>query len=141
MALTVKRVVHYDLSGGIKLMVFTLSVSAGDTYGAAGDPGMNLTRQNLGIKELVVSFPTLTPGGHLCAYDAANGKVRLYWPQGGSSGGANDGTGTGSIPAGATAVTSNAAQPTVSINTAPAREMNGGQTLSAMTWSMVMIAR
>lgn len=72
-------------------------------------------------------------------WDYANSKLKLFYPQGGGGTFTNDGSGTGSIPAGATTVTSTAAQPTVGINTAPGREVQNGANLTGVTCQMLVI--
>ena len=68
-------------------------------------------------------------GGYLFDYDYVNNKLRVSYPQGGSSGGTNDGSGT--VTSGGTGVTSTAA--TGPVNSAPSRECQNTKDLSALT--------
>ena len=69
-------------------------------------------------------------GGYLYAWDGPNSKIKVFYPQGGSSAGTNDGSGT--VKTGAsTASAVNATTPDV--NSAKAIEVQNTANLSAVT--------
>ncbi len=118
-----------------------VEVTADTSYPAGGYP--------IGIESFgfAVSVDLVIPGPasdgtklYIAEWDYTNRKLKFYYPQGGGgTGSANDGSGTGSIPSGATTVVSNAAQPTVSINTAPAKEVQATANLLNVKCRMLVI--
>jgi hypothetical protein len=133
----VASVQHHRLGSMLaKVVTFT-----GDSSYPAGGYSFPPSLVGLTTIQLVVPEPAVGSAGevYIVRFDHATKKLRWYYPAGGSSGGTNDGSGTGSIPSGATGVTSNAAQPTVQVNSAPAREVQTGKNLTGASVRLLVL--
>jgi hypothetical protein len=138
MPLTLTRKARADIGSGLVLVIW--DVTADSSYPAGG---YTLSPSQLGIRQFLTQVDSATAysstAGYIMRYTGS--ALQFWYPQGGSSGGTNNGTGTGSIPSGATTVTSTAAQPTVNINTAPAKQVQTGADLTGVTGTLAVIGR
>jgi hypothetical protein len=136
MPLTLTRKARVDLGAGLVMTVW--DVTADSSYPSGG---YSLPPARLGVRRFLAQVDSAmaysSTAGYMMRYTGS--ALQFWYPQGGSSGGTNNGTGTGSIPSGTTTVTSNAAQPTVNINTAPARQVQTGADLTGVTGTLVII--
>jgi hypothetical protein len=138
MPLTLTRKARVDLGSGLVMAIWDVTADASYPSG-----GYTLSPTQLGVRQFLAqvdsSMAYSATAGYVMRYTGS--ALQFWYPQGGSAGGTNDGSGTGSIPSGATTVTSNAAQPTVNINTAPAKQVQAGANLTGVTGTLVIIGR
>lgn len=126
MALTISEV-RRSVFGNRRIQVLDLTF---DTSYATG--GLALTPAALGMQEFDMVLAG-TAAGYMFEFDYVNNKLTAVHPRAAITGtlAATAGTLAGSIPAGATGVTSDAAQPVVGMTGAPALTGVAGVTAGA----------
>lgn len=103
----------------------------GDASYPAGGYDLNADRPKLGFAIIYALLSMGDLGLFKVAWDRANKKLRVYYPQGGEALGAADGGAT--VDAGVVAVTSSAANGAiVSVNAGKAREVAAATNLSTL---------
>jgi len=128
MALTVT--INKTDTVGRYLKVKTGSIVFDSSYPTNGEA---LTASNLGFSTDVEFIEISPAGGLIFEYDYANSKLKALYPTGGSATPASLAAPAVTVPAGATGVTSSAAQPNLTETAGIAAEVGNTTDLSTIT--------
>jgi len=128
MALTVT--INKTDTVGRYLKVKTGSIVFDSSYPTNGEA---LTASNLGFSTDVEFIEISAAGGLIFEYDYANSKLKALYPTGGSATPASLAAPAVTVPAGATGVTSSAAQPNLTETAGIAAEVGNTTDLSTIT--------
>lgn len=115
---------------GRYLKVKTGTVTFDSSYATGGEA---LTAANLGFSTSVQTFVASPAGGLIFQYDFDNSKLKAIYPTGGSAAPASLAAPAVSVPAGETAVTSDAAQPNLTETAGISKEVANTTNLSTVT--------
>lgn len=128
MALTVT--INKTDTVGRYLKVKTGTITFDSSYPTGGEP---LTKSDLGFSNSVETFVASPNGGLIFEYDFTNSKLEAFYPTGGGATPASLAAPAVTVPSGATAVTSSAAQPNLVETAGIAAEVGNTTNLSTIT--------
>ena len=132
MALTVT--INKTDTVGRYLKVKTGTITFDSSYPTGGE---SLSKSDLGFSSSVETFVASPNGGLIFEYDFTNSKLEAFYPTGGSATPASLAAPAVTVPAGATGVTSSAAQPNLTETAGIAAEVGNTTDLSTIVTNFV----